>query len=77
MLDYKSGLDILFCAQKQVEEEKLYMRWVAGPQFEMSLDAFRKKLGGAIQDQDNSAKEEAAEEESAEEILERVRKIAG
>lgn len=72
MLDYKSGLDILFCAQKQVEEEKLYMRWVAGPQFEMSLDDFRKKLGGTIQDQDNSAKEE-----SAEEILERVRKIAG
>lgn len=72
MLDYKSGLDILFCAQKQVEEEKLYMRWIAGPQFEMSLDDFRKKLGGTIQDQDNSA-----EEESAEEILERVRKIAG
>lgn len=72
MLDYKSGLDILFCAQKQVEEEKLYMRWIAGPQFEMSLDDFRKKLGGTIQDQDNSAKEE-----SAEEILERVRKIAG
>lgn len=72
MLDYKTGLDILFCAQKQVEEEKLYMRWVAGPQFEMSLDDFRKKLGGAIQDQDNSAKEETAEE-----ILERVRKIAG
>ena len=72
MLDYKSGLDILFCAQKQVEEEKLYMRWVAGPQFEMSLDDFRKKFGGTIQDQDNSAKEE-----SEEEILERVRKIAG
>ncbi len=72
MLDYKSGLDILFCAQKQVEEEKLYMRWIAGPQFEMSLDDFRKKLGGTIQDQDNSAKEE-----SEEEILERVRKIAG
>lgn len=48
------------------------MRWVAGPQFEMSLDDFRKKLGGTLKDQDNSAKEETAEE-----ILERVRKIAG
>ncbi len=75
-LDYKTGLDILFCAEKQVEEEKLYMRWIAGPQFEMSLSDFRKKLGIRTTEQ-NVRGSESAKEETEEEILAKVKRIIG
>lgn len=73
-LDYKTGLDILFCAEKQVEEEKLYMRWIAGPQFEMSLSDFRKNLGIRTTEQNVI---ESAKEETEEEILAKVKRIIG
>ena len=30
--------------RRQRNEEKIFLRWIAGPQYEMSLDEFKQKL---------------------------------
>lgn len=30
--------------RRQRNEEKIFQRWIAGPQYEMSLDEFKQKL---------------------------------
>lgn len=40
----RDGIRLLNYAARQAEEEKLFARWCAGPQFSMSFNEFKQSL---------------------------------
>lgn len=43
-LDFIEFFNLLEFAQKQKEDELIFQRWVAGPQFQISFDTFKEQL---------------------------------
>lgn len=43
-LDFIEFFNLLEFAQKQKEDELIFQRWIAGPQFQISFDTFKEQL---------------------------------
>lgn len=67
-MDYEVGMDILFCAKEQREEEMLFDRWIHLFS-DISFDEFKNQIGYK-----KPQKEEQADEVF---ILDSVKKIMG
>ena len=76
-LPYEEGMDILFTAHKQKNEDRLFLQWCTSMS-DISFDDYKKKVGwdqvfgNMRQTTDNSHKEETEEE-----ILAKVADILG
>ena len=72
-------MDILFTAQKQKQEDALYMRWINGVQFQMSFEDFKAQCGWNRIWQRNERRfnTEEPKEQTEEEILAQVKSIIG
>lgn len=68
-MEFETGCALISIAQRKIEEEKLYQRWIYGYQGAMNFEEFKESLGI------ESKREEKGTEETAEEILYRVKQI--
>lgn len=43
-MELEDVLDLLVYLEERQKERRLYLRWIVGPQFEVSFDEFKRQL---------------------------------
>lgn len=67
-MEFEVGMDVLFCAQRQKEDEMLFDRWIHLLS-DVSFDDFKNQIGYRPQRKEDDA--------DGKEILDSVKKIMG
>lgn len=74
-MEYEEGYEFVFFAINKIQEEKLFQRWIAGYQYEMSFDEFKSKARASASNNDNIPETEEEAQDIAVEILGKVKDI--
>jgi len=69
-------MDILYCAHKQKNEDRLYFRWCTA-MTDMSFEEYKQKIGWNTVFHERQYRQDNSHEETEEEILSKVADILG
>lgn len=76
-MDFDEGIEFIFYAKKQLQDEQLFQRWIHGYQTEMTFKEFKDKLTSANKEEEAIPQTEEEAQERALAILEKVKGILG